>query len=306
MLLETRHLMLVHEIAEQGGVTRASKRLFLTQSAVSHQLLDLERKLGTPLFHRAGKRMVPTAAGRRVLESAREMLGSLRGLEEDLRRMAMGQEAVIRLSTECYTCYHWLPRLLADYQRRFPHVDVQIVADVTYQPVSALLNGVIDLAITNRTTDDERLSFTKLFRDELLLIMRPDHRLARKRWIEAEDLQPEHLILYGAPLREIIFYQEVLVAAGIQPRKVSQIALTEAIVELVRAGMGVTPLARWAAAPYLADGRLVGVRVTSRGLPRQWYAAMIKQSPVPLHLREFTQMIKLGPDSGGDEVRSAS
>ena len=304
MLLETRHLMLVHEIADQGGVTRASKRLFLTQSAVSHQLLDLERKLGTPLFHRAGKRMVPTAAGRRVLESARHALGSLRELEEDLRRMALGQEAVIRLSTACYTCYHWLPRLLVDYQRRFPHVNVQIVADVTYQTISALLDGVIDLAIVNQPNSDERLTFTKLFRDELLLVVPPDHKLARKRCVEAEDLRAEHLILYSAPLREIMFYQEVLVSAGVQPRKISQIQLTEAIVELVRAGIGVTVLARWAAAPYLADGRLVGVRVTSRGLPRQWYAAMIKQSPVPLYLREFTQMIKLGPEAG-EEVRSA-
>jgi LysR family transcriptional regulator for metE and metH len=304
MLLETRHLLLVHEIAEQGGVTRASKRLFLTQSAVSHQLLDLERRLGMPLFHRAGKRMVPTAAGQRVLESARNTLDSLRQLEEELRRLALGQEAVIRLSTECYTVYHWLPPLLTEYQRRFPHVDVQIVAEATHRPVPALLEGRIDLGIVHKESEDERLSYVKLFRDELLLIMRSDHRLARKRFIEPEDLRAEHLIVYGVPLRELTFFQEVLVPAGVQPRKTSHIMLTEAIIELVRAGMGVTPLARWAAAPYLADGRLTGVRVTSRGVPRQWYAAMIKQSPVPLHLREFMQMIKLGPDAA-EEVRSA-
>ncbi len=304
MLLETRHLLLMHEIAEQGGVTRASKRLFLTQSAVSHQLLDLERRLGTPLFHRAGKRMVPTAAGQRVLASAQSTLEELRRLEEDLRRLALGQEAVIRISTECYTCYHWLPPVLADYQRRFPHVDVQIVADVTRHPLPALLDGRIDLAIVHQESDDERLSCTKLFRDELLLVLRSDHRLARKRYVEAEDLRAEHLILYGAPLREFTIYQDVLVPAGVQPRKISHIQLTEAIVELVRAGMGITVLARWAATPYLADGRLVGVRVTARGLLRQWYAAIIKQSPVPLHLREFTQMIKLGPELT-EEMRSA-
>src|SRR5688500_16393016 len=119
-MLETRHLKLVHEIAEQGGVTRASKRLFLTQSAVSHQLLELERRLGTALFHRAGKRMVPTAAGQRVLTSARSTLEELERLEEELRRIAQGQEAVIRIATECYTCYHWLPSLLAKFHDRFP------------------------------------------------------------------------------------------------------------------------------------------------------------------------------------------
>lgn len=303
MLLETRHLKLVHEIAEQGGVTRASKRLFLTQSAVSHQLLELERRLGTALFHRAGKRMVPTAAGQRVLSSARRALSELQQLEEDLRRIAQGQEAVIRLSTECYTCYHWLPALLVQYQERFPQVDVQIVAEATHAPIAALLEGTIDLAIVHHSSDDERLSYTRLFKDELVLIMPATHRLAKKRYVEATELAEEHMIFYGVPLRELSFYQEVLVPAGVVPRKITHIQLTEAIVELVRAGVGLTVLARWAAAPYLADGRLVGVRVTRTGVPRQWFGATIRQDPQPLHLREFTQMIRLGPTR--DDVKLA-
>ncbi len=304
MLLETRHLRLVHEIAQLGGVTSASKRLYLTQSAVSHQLLDLERRLGTQLFHRAGKRMVPTAAGQRVLATAESLLNELKRLEEDLRRIAQGQDAVIRLSTECYTCYHWLPPLLQDFQRRFPHVDVQIVAEVTRDPVPALLDGRIDLAIVHHDPQDERLTVNKLFKDELVVVMRADHRLARRRHIDPEDLADEHVIFYGVPLKQISFYSEVLAPVGVMPRKVSHIQLTEAIVEMVRANVGVTVLARWAATPYLADGQLVGVRVTSRGVPRQWYAATIRHDPVPLHLREFMQLIKPGP-AAAEEMRSA-
>src|SRR5262245_31176262 len=184
MLLETRHLRLVQEIAQLGGVTSASKRLYLTQSAVSHQLLDLERRLGTPLFHRAGKKMVPTPAGQRVLATADNLLGELKRLEDDLRRIAQGQDAVIRLSTACYTCYHWLPPLLHDFQRRFPHVDVQIVAEVTRDPIPALLDGRLDLAIVHQDPEDERLSLVKLFKDELVVVMRADHKLARRRHIE--------------------------------------------------------------------------------------------------------------------------
>jgi LysR family transcriptional regulator for metE and metH len=295
MLLETRHLKLVQEIAQQGGVTRASKRLFLTQSAVSHQLLELEKKLGTPLFHRAGKRMVPTVAGQRVLASACNLLEELEKLQEDLRRIAHGQEAVIRLSTACYTCYHWLPQLLTEYQRRFPNVDVQIVAEVTRDPIPALLDGRIDLAIVHTPTDDDRLSQTRLFRDEIVLVMPANHRLAGKRYIEATDLSGEHVIFYDAPLRDLTFYQQVLAPAGVVPRKISHIQLTEAIIEMVRAGLGVTPLARWAALPYLSDGRLATARVTRHGVPRQWFGVTIRQDPMPRHLREFVQSIRLGP-----------
>lgn len=296
MLLETRHLKLVQEIAEQGGVTRASKRLFLTQSAVSHQLLDLEKRLGTPLFYRAGKKMVPTLAGQRVLTLARPALKELEKLREDLQRIAQGQDAVIRLSTECYTCYHWLPPLLADYHKQHPKVDVQIVAEVTHDPLPALLEGKIDLAIVHGTVDDERLHFTKLFKDELLLIVAADHPLAKRKHVTADDLADEHMIFYGVALENLMFYTEILEPAGVLPRRVSHIQLTEAIIELVRANVGVTTLARWAAAPYLADGRLAGVRVTPRGVGRQWYGAVLKQDPIPSHLREFMKKICFGPD----------
>ena len=146
------------------------------------------RRLGTTLFHRAGKRMVPTAAGQRVLATAQTTLLELKRLEDDLRRIAQGQDAVIRLSTECYTCYHWLPPLLNDFHRRFPHVDVQIVAEVTQDPLPALLDGRIDLALVHHDPHDERLSLSKLFRNEQVIVVRSDHRLARKRYIEPQDL----------------------------------------------------------------------------------------------------------------------
>src|SRR5262245_59196293 len=112
MILEIRHLRLVAAVAEHGSLTRAGRELHLTQSALSHQLLDLEGRLRTQLFLRMGKRMVPTVAGLRLIEAARQTLPTLLATEESLRRLASGRESVLRLSTECYTCYHWLPGAL--------------------------------------------------------------------------------------------------------------------------------------------------------------------------------------------------
>ena len=77
MELEIRHLKLVVAVAETGSVTAASKRLHVTQSALSHQLRDAEEKVGTRLFLRSSKRMVPTIAGERMLRSARTILKEL-------------------------------------------------------------------------------------------------------------------------------------------------------------------------------------------------------------------------------------
>src|SRR6058998_3897603 len=91
MILETRHLRLVAAVAEHGTLTRAGRVLHLTQSGLSRQLLDLETRLGLPLFHRLGKRMVPTPAGERLLVAARRALPQLSDVEEELRRLAGGR-----------------------------------------------------------------------------------------------------------------------------------------------------------------------------------------------------------------------
>src|SRR5438552_14634649 len=97
------------------------------------------------LFHRLGKRMVPTPAGERLLVAARRALPQLSDVEEELRRLAGGRAAILRVSTECYTCYHWLPGVLQPFARRFPQVDVQIVAEANHLPVPALFDGRIAL-----------------------------------------------------------------------------------------------------------------------------------------------------------------
>ena len=91
-------------------MTKAANRLHLTQSALHHQLRDIEAKLGTPLFLRLNKKMLLTQAGERLLGCfTAVVLEELKRVEEDIRQIALHREGILRLSTECYTCYHWLP-----------------------------------------------------------------------------------------------------------------------------------------------------------------------------------------------------
>ena len=291
MILETRHLRLAAAVAEHGSLTRAGRELHLTQSALSHQLLDLEGRLRVTLFHRMGKRMVPTVAGLRLVDAARQTLPTLLAAEEELLRLASGRDAVLRLSTECYTCYHWLPRVLDRFRRRHPRVEVQIVPEATREPIAALLAGRIDLGIGSTTDRDERLDYHPLFQDELVAVMAPGHRLATRQHLRAEDFVEEHLIMYAIAERESTLFREVLVPAGVRPAKVSSVQLTEAIVELVKAGVGVVALARWAVAPHLEAGTLRAVPITRRGFRRDWYAAIVRQKTPPDYLTAFASLL---------------
>jgi LysR family transcriptional regulator for metE and metH len=284
MNLEIRHLQLVEAITAEGSVTRAAARLNVTQSALSHQLREIEDRLRTPLFLRVNRRLSLAPAGERLLQSARRVLDDLRAAEEDIGRLAAHQDGVIRVSTECYTCYQWLPPLLKPFHKRFPRVEVEIVADVTRRAVEALHARNIDLALTHHVRRDAKLRIVPVFEDELVVIVPRDHALAKKKFVVPRDLESEHLLMHS-PAEES-FFAKSLAREGVRPRKHSVVVLTEAIVELVRAGIGVSAVPRWTVARELRNGEIVALRFTKKGLLRKWGAATLKteQRSEPLEL----------------------
>ncbi len=292
--LEVRHLLLVQTVANEGNLTRAGQTLNLTQSALSHQLLDIERRLGTPLFHRVGKRMVLTPAGERILVSASRVLDDLRRTEEEVRLLASEKRGMLRLTTECYTCYHWLPALMTKFVAKHPGVDVRIDADATKRAVDALIEGSIDLAIISSEPDDRRLALHALFEDEMVCIMAPDHRLADREYIGPKDLAGETLLTY-AELEDSTAWQRLLRPAGLQPAGWMRVQLTEAMVELVRGGIGVAVVARWSVWPQIDARAIAALPLTRRGLTRKWMAATLAGANLPSYLESFIEMLANQP-----------
>jgi LysR family transcriptional regulator for metE and metH len=288
--LEVRHLRLVSAIADTGSLTRAGDRLHLTQSALSHQLRDIESRLEAALFLRVGKRLVLTPAGERLLLSARDVLTRLQQTELEIRQMGKERGGVLRITTECYTCYHWLPPILTHYRRQFPRVEVRIDVHATSRPIEMLLAGTIDLALVSSRVRDRRLVVRPVFEDEQIVIASPSHPFAGKTHVRVADMQGQTLFLYP-PKEDSRVLNEILLPAGAAPSRVEEVQLTEAIVELVRAGLGVSVLARWAVQPLVASGRLVARPLTSRGLHRRWSAVMPKDLAQTDFVRAFIDLL---------------
>jgi LysR family transcriptional regulator for metE and metH len=291
MDLEIRHLRLVAAIAATGSVTKAAERLHLTQSALSHQLRDIEDRLKTSLFVRLGRRMLLTPAGERVLDTARRVLEDVQRAEEDVQRLAGGGEGVIRVCTECNTGYHWLPPLLAAFRRKHPNVAVNVIAEATNRPVPALLNGELDLAVLSNRTTERGLRLRPLFEDEMVAIVAPRHPFARKGWVSPRELADEHLLLYTSTPEDSFVLRKVLGPAGLVPRRLSFIMLTEAMIELARAGIGVGVLPRWSGERAILSKAIVPVSIGRRGVHRQWIAATLRARPDPPYLTDFIDLI---------------
>src|SRR5436190_20447543 len=125
MSLSLKHLKLVRAVATEGTLTHAAKRLYLTQSALSHQLAELEREAGGAVLVRVGRRMLLTPMGRRILETAESTLSAMDTLTDDLKRLATGRAGALRVTTQCHTAYYWLPAVFNEFRRAHPGVDLR-------------------------------------------------------------------------------------------------------------------------------------------------------------------------------------
>jgi LysR family transcriptional regulator for metE and metH len=297
MDLEVRHLRLVAAVAEHQTLTKAGDALHLTQSALSHQLRDIEDRLGAQLFQRLNRRMKPTPAGERLLASAQTVLKELTATEEAIRSGLAPAPVELRMATECYTCYHWLPGVLKPYRRRFPHVQVRIDPTATNNPVGRVLDGQLDVAIVSSAVRNPRLSVVPLFEDEHVLITAPDHPLADRPFVKLTDFRTLRLLTY-APKDDNHFITRVLQPAGVLPAAVEPVQLTEAAIEMVRAGLGVAVLAGWAVDPFVRRGTIRAVRITPRGYFKEWRAVMLRHLAGAEHVREFLHLVAESAPSG--------
>jgi len=290
MEIEIRHLKLVQAVVASGSLTKAGRELHLSQSALSHQLRDIESRLGTPLFLRVGKRLVVTAAGAQLQRSAADVLRTLGHTEQAIQRMADGRSGVLRVSSGRFTDYRWLPPVLKTYRDVCPQVDVQIAPGAADDPVASLLDGQLDVGIVSQAAGDDRIVERVLFDDDLAVIVHRRHRLASRRVVRPEDFAGETLFL-DAPPDDSPLYQRVLLPAGARPARVQIVAQTRPIVELVKAGMGIAVLARWEIAPCVKNGTLCAVPLGCAGERRRWRAAALKEVAAVGYVREFIDVL---------------
>lgn len=290
--MEIRHLKLIKAIVEEGSITNAIDKLHLTQSALSHQLKEAEYQLGTQIFLRQRKKLVLTKAGERLYETANEIIEKLSNIENEIKQMIFGELGTIRISTECYSSYHWLPSVLKQFHLVYPNVDLQIVMEATHNPVQKLKENIIDLAVTSDPIKDNSIKYLELFQDEMLMVVSINHPWANKKYVVAEDFRNEHLLIHSLPMETVTIHQFLLSPAKITPKKITPLPLTEASIEMVKAEMGIMAMAKWAVQPYLKDSSLKTIKIGKYGLKRKHFIAIINNKTYPSYFNHFIEFLQ--------------
>ena len=274
-VLELRHLATLQAIDEAGSLVEAAERLHVTQSALSHQLKDLEHRLGVALIVRRTRPIRFTTAGGRVLALARQVLPQVRRTETELRRLAAGQSGRLHIAIECHSCFQWLMPALDRFREAWPEVELDLSAAFSFTPQAALVRGDLDMVITSDPVDNDAVRYLPLFRYELVLAVARQSPLAGARAVAPRALAEETLITYPVEHERLDVFTAFLDPAGVAPAALRTAELTPMMVQLVAAGRGVAALPNWALTEYLDLDLVRAVRLgEGEGVWRTLYAAV--------------------------------
>ena len=249
-IIELRHLKTLLALQETGSVSLAAKRVFLTQSALSHQIRALEQHYDTPLFERKSNPIRFTPAGERLLQLARELMPLLAAAQRDMAQIIEGEAGELRVAVECHTCFDWLMPAMDTFRTRWPKVQLDIVSGFHGDPVGLLHQGRADVAIVSEVDVDEAgVDYHALFGFEIRALLANTHPLVAKPHLVAQDFADQTIITYPVPDEMLDLIRQVLEPAGVRPpRRTTE--LTVAMLQLVASGRGVAALPLWAVQGY--------------------------------------------------------
>ena len=193
--MELRHLRYFVAAVDAGGVSRGAARLKISQPALSRQIRDLETELGVSLFERRAGGLVLTGEGEDLAVRSRELLSGAESLRERAHALRGGDAGIIRVGVAPLTLLSLLPPFLAHHRRRHPKVDVRLFEDSPGNLWARLERGELSVAIS--FPGHEGLGSRLLFPVCALVLMSPNHRLARRKALEVDELAGERLLLPG-------------------------------------------------------------------------------------------------------------
>lgn len=288
--LDARLLRTFVTIVDVRSFTRAGRRLGLSQSAISQQIAAQERQLGVKLLVRSGTGVRPTPAGELLLHYARQILAKVDEAQRMLTVYDATGASVLRIGAGGAACEHLLPPILQAFHEEFPRVELRVLSGPSPRSIERLLEGDLDAALLSLPVTDPKLRVFEIGRDELVVITAPSHELAARKRLEVAELAGQPLLVYERRSSTFRLVERALLEASIFPRIVMELDHLGAVASMVRAGLGLAIVPRWAVADDLAAGRLAALAIGKSGLARAWGLGLRVEDHQPQTQRAFVRL----------------
>jgi DNA-binding transcriptional LysR family regulator len=280
-VMDLRQLEILQAIAETGSFTACGRKLHVSQSAISRQILLLEEELGEPLFLRVGRqvRMTPAAEslvqlGQRVFLDVRETVGAITDRTRELR-------GTLRLSGGMTVCLYVFPPLLKHLRRVHPQLDVRLTSAMAGRSVQEIRGGRVDAGLLTLPVEESDMVTVPVLREELLVVTIPNHPLAKRRKVAARDLADLPIVLFemGSATRKVI--DQFFASQKIEPTIVMETENVEIIKAMVKTGLGIGIVPYQAVAREVRAGQFFCARIEGHELLREtgWVYARANRVP---------------------------
>lgn len=298
-MIDLRQLRTLQAIQRQGSLSAAAERLHLTQSAISHQLRELEGLLGVPLLERKSKPPRFSPVGQRLLQLADQVLPLVQAAERDLAKQLRGESGRLMMALECHSCFDWLMPALNAFRPHWPEVVLDFRSGFHADAQQLLLEGELDWVVTANPSALPGLVFLPLFPYESVLVLANDHPLVAKAQIAPADLAAETLISYPVSDDRLDIMRHFLMPAGVQPARRRQVELTVMMVQLAANRQGVCALPAWAAAEYVDRGWVTTRPLGRGGIWCTLYAAVRAEDEQRAYVQDLLAIIRDQPPVTG-------
>ncbi len=243
--MELRHFRYFSAVAEQGSFSKAAKLLYISQSAISEQVGDLEREIGVTLFNRDGRSIALTPAGEVFLEEAREVLGAAKRAVEMAQGAQRGEIGTLRIGFFAGSIGLNFTKIVRRFRRQHPGVRLSLVEMSPSQQWQALVEGRIDVGFTRRLEPQYRdeLAWETIRQDEIVAVLPKDHPLVPGP-VNVRDLAKERFVLSSRETSPAVFDKviELCSEAGFSPKIASISTVWSSVVLMVQAGEGISML----------------------------------------------------------------
>ncbi|WP_350286310.1 LysR family transcriptional regulator [uncultured Croceitalea sp.] len=285
--MEIKYFKLIKAIVEQGNMVNSAEKLFLTQSALSHQLKELEERLGFKVFLRTRNKWILTEEGVELYKLGNTILESLEKGFENIQQIHSGAAGTIKISTECYSFYQGLSAFIQKMGLLYPDIKIDLILEATHQPIQKVLSNEINIAITTLKPQNETLSSVAVYEDEIFAIMHRENPLSQKDFLDLGDFADIHLIIHSFPLETVSVYERFLKPNNVAPGKISAIPLTEVALEMVKANMGIMCLPKWAVKSFKISDDLIFKRISRNGIKRTHRLIFRKSDKSKKYMNDF-------------------
>ena len=274
-MLELRHLKTLTALREHGSLVAAATDLYLTPSAISHQLKELDQWFGVEVVNRRSRPVSFSHVGLRLLKLADDVLPQIQIAHTDIARIVHGQTGRIIFSSECHSCFDWLMPLLNQYRQQYPDVDLDFVSGFESNPHELLQNAEFDLLITADPIALKGIEYFPIFEYESRLVLSNTHPLVRMEKITVQELAEQTLVTYPVDKHRLDIMAKLFIPANLHPKEIRTTELTQMLIQLVASGRGISALPDWVVNEYEQKGWVTSRRldcVAPKGLRRTLYA----------------------------------